>query len=194
MQQILETAMQRLGYNHAWLEAGVITPEILLEQWRVFQTSDDQNAEHYRHGAFVQFLGRQTVLPDALLEQLLALEDDDAMGLRELRISMLISSGKLQRAQLEPLMARPDLRIVPRFQVMFTRQCVIESLRQDGLTASVFATVQTSRDKDLHELLLARSDLQREHLLWLLEHGQNKAIRNRAKQMLGSKRFRLTGG
>jgi hypothetical protein len=87
-----EQIMLRLGYNAAWLEAGVISEEILLEQWAIFQTSDDQNTEHYRHGAFVRFLNLQTELADSLLEQLLALEDADLFGLRELRICPEITS------------------------------------------------------------------------------------------------------
>lgn len=182
--------MLQLGYTPAWLKAGVITPELLLEQWQVFQTSDDQSAEHYRHGAFVWFLNQRTEFSDGLLEDLLALEDNDSFGLRELRISMLITSGKLSTAQLNDLMNRTDLQIVPRFQTMFSRHAVLEALKLEGLTPTVFMKIQHSQDKYLHELLLSRADVKREHLLWLLVHGTSKAIRNRAKQMLKAKPFR----
>jgi hypothetical protein len=106
-----------------------------------------------------------------------------------LRISMLISSGKLSAVQFQNLMTRADLQIVPRFQTMFTRHTVQESLKLEGLTPLIFSKIQHSQDKYLHEMLLIRADVRREHLLWLLEHGSSKAIRNRVKQLLVSKRF-----
>jgi hypothetical protein len=38
--------------------------------------------------------------------------------------------------------------------------------------------------------MLEHPEIDRKHLLWLEEHGGNTAIRNRARQMLNSHRFR----
>ncbi len=187
-----EQIMERLGYNRAWLEMGVVTPELLGEQWKIFQTSDDQNAEHYRHGAFIRFLNQQTEFSDTLLEDLLALKDGDEHDMRVVRVNEILLSKRLSKQQLQDFATRDELQLEASIQKIYMRQCVLEDLKQGGLTEAVFVQIQHSQDKYLHELLFARADVSREHLLWLLTQGQSKAIRNRVKQMLLQKRFRAT--
>ncbi len=187
-----EQIMQHLGYTPAWLKVGVITPELLGEQWKVFQTSDDQNAEHYRHGAFIRFLKQQTEFSDALLEELLALKDGDEHDMRVVRVNEILLAKRLSKQQLQDFTTRDELQLEASIQKIYMRQCVLEDLKQEGLTEAIFVQIQYSQDKYLHELLLARADVSREHLLWLLTHGQSKAIRNCVKQMLLQKRFRAT--
>jgi hypothetical protein len=190
MKQNFETIMQRLGYTPAWIKAGVISESFLFKQWLVFLTSDDQSTEHYRHGAFMGFLNQQTDFSDALLEDLLALRDSDGFDMRVVRVHELLLSKRLSKQQRQDLVTRDKFQFVASIQKIYLRQCVVEVLNQEGLTPSVFAQIQQSQDQKLHELLLSRDDVSREHLLWLREHGQSKAIRNRVKQLLLQKRFR----
>ncbi len=182
-----EQIMQRLGYTPAWLEAGVISESLLREQWAVFQTSDDQNAEHYRYGALIRFLNQQTEFSDALLEDLLALKDGDKHDMRVVRVNEILLSKCLSKQQLQDFATRDGLQLETSIQKIYRRQCVHEDLKLEGMTEAVFVQIQNSQDKYLHELLLARADVSREHLLWLFTHGQSKAIRNRVKQMLKAK-------
>ena len=185
-----EQIMERLGYNHAWLEAGVISESLLREQWAVFQITQDQNAEHYRHGAFIRFLNQQTEFSDVLLEDLLALKDGDEHDMRVVRINEILLSKRLSKQQLQDFATRDELQLEASIQKIYMRQCVLEDLKQGGLTEAIFVQIQHSQDKYLHELLLTRADVSREHLLWLFTHGQSKAIRNRVNQMLKAEPYR----
>ena len=185
-----EQIMERLGYNHAWLEVGVISESLLREQWAVFQTTQDQNAEHYRHGAFIRFLNQQTEFSDVLLEDLLALKDGDEHDMRVVRINEILLSKRLSKQQLQDFATRDELQLEASIQKIYMRQCVLEDLKQGGLTEAIFVQIQHSQDKYLHELLLTRADVSREHLLWLFTHGQSKAIRNRVNQMLKAEPYR----
>jgi hypothetical protein len=186
----LEIIQQHLGYTPAWLEVGVVTPALLLEQWQVFQGSDDQNPEHYRHGAFMAFLESRSGFTDAEVEQLHALEDGDEHNLRQGRVVALLHSKKLSPSQRHWLVTRDEWRENKVVQKIVLRQKTLESLHEHGLTQDIFAMVQTSQDAVLHETVLVSHDVAREHLLWLAKFGQNKAIRNRANEKLQSQQFR----
>ena len=60
----------------------------------------------------------------------------------------------------------------------------------EGLTDEVCEDIMASSDSVLHKGMLEHEEVNRKHLLWLEEHGGNKAIRNRARQMLNSRRIR----
>jgi hypothetical protein len=186
----LEIIQQRLGYTPTWLEVGIVTHALLLEQWRVFQQSGDQNPEHYRHGVFVAFLESRSGFTDAEVEQLHALEDGDEHDLRQVRLVALLHSQKISPAQRHWLATRDEWRLNKIVQKIVLQQTTLESLHEHGLTQDTFATVQTSQDAVLHETVLGRHDLTREHLSWLAEFGASKTIRNRTKEKLRSKRFR----
>jgi hypothetical protein len=176
--------MQHLGYTPAWLELGIISPALLLEQWRVLQTSDDQNPEHYRHAAFLAFLKQRKDFTDSQVQDLVQLEDGDQHDLRQVRMIALLHVQTLSSAQRQWLATRADWQN-NNVQKIVRRQIILESLQENNLTPEVFAAIQTSQDARLHDAVLVRQDLTREHLAWLAEFGQSKAIRNRAKRKLG---------
>jgi hypothetical protein len=185
----LEIIQQHFGYTPAWLEVGVVSPGLLLEQWQVFQNSDDQNPEHFRHGAFMAFLESHSGFTDVEVEQLHALKDGDEHDLCQVRVVALLHSQKLSPSQHHWLATRDKWQENKVVQKIVLRQKMLESLREYGLTPDIFAMIQTSQDAVLHETVLVRLDVAQEHLVWLAEFGQNKAIRNRAKEKLHSKPF-----
>jgi hypothetical protein len=174
--------MQHLGYTPAWLELGIVSPALLLEQWRVFQTSDDQNLEHYRHAAFLAFLEQQKHLTDRKVQAIVQLEDGDQHNLRQVRVIALLNAQKLSPAQRDWLATRAEWQNNNSVQKIVRRQITLESLHEHNLTPEVFATIQNSQDARLHDAVLGRQDLTGEHLAWLADFGQTKAIRNRAKE------------
>jgi hypothetical protein len=188
MRPELEPIMQRLGYNQAWLEAGIITEDLLEQQWQVLTHSDDQNAEHYRHAAFLGYLQTVNSVSDHQLERVLALQDGDDRDLRISRITALIQSELLSDAQLESQRWREFQ--IPTIQKSLVRSRRRSRLERYGLTEDIFAEIQKSEDARVHEHLLARADLKREHVIWLSQFGKTKAIRNRAVQMRNSAKLR----
>lgn len=187
----LDEMMKHLGYGAAWLEAGVVTEASIRAQYAAFETSDDKNQEHYRHGAFMAFLERTTRLSDLQLDQILALRDEgpDNFSLRPTRLIELLSSSVLTDAQLDALSRLPEVQERP-VKKCHDRACVLRSLSRDGLADQVVAAIMGSQDGALHDALLSHPDVARDHLEWLSRSGHNRAIRNRASQALRRSRGR----
>ena len=59
-----------------------------------------------------------------------------------------------------------------------------EVLRAEAVGAPLELRTDAIKASTLHRAILEHEDVDRKHLLWLKEHGGNKAIRNRARQML----------
>lgn len=67
----------QLGFTPAWFAAGVVD-EVILERIKVaWDESDDRNTEHYRWGAFCDFLNRHETLSPDLANQLYDLGNSD---------------------------------------------------------------------------------------------------------------------
>ena len=54
----IDSALKRLGYTNEWIEFGILTEEEILAQYDEINTSEDQNAEHYRAGSFQYYLSK----------------------------------------------------------------------------------------------------------------------------------------
>jgi hypothetical protein len=98
------------------------------------------------------------------------------------RMIALLDAQKLSPAQRFWLATRAEWQDNSSVQKIVRRQVILESLHANNLTPEVFAAIQNSQDARLQEAVLVRQDLTREHLAWLTEFGQSKAIRNRAKE------------
>ena len=73
-----------LQFSDAWFTLGVISLDELSHYGAAYEANDDKNTEHYRYGAFLQFLKRVTrpidpVFADALYE-LGASDPNHSMG------------------------------------------------------------------------------------------------------------------
>lgn len=181
--------MQMLGYTQSWLDPGVVDDAYLRKQCEKFQTSDDQNPEHYRWAAFLRFLDRRGSVSQEEIDGILSLTDEgpDGVDLRSHRIIESLASGILTDRQLDtfgPLLSEETGAVGRRY-----RRCVVQrALKRDGLTDALFCQIVASDDQELHLAVLDSRDARREHLEWLAINGRNKPIRNRASQMLKRKR------
>lgn len=187
----LDFIMKELGYTEGWLTLGVVDPEVLQRQYAEFVNSDDQNPEHYRCRAFIDYLNDKEWLSDEELEALFGLTDDgsDGCDLRKNRIIEILSLAWLTDEQFYGLARFPWIDESP-IREKYQRDVVVRRLDLEGLGDDVFQAVIESEDTLLHRALLRRDDLRREHVQWLAENGGNKAVRNQARQKLGSRRFR----
>lgn len=187
----LEIIMNELGYTEGWLRLGVVDTLFLEHQYAEFQNSDDKHPEHYRCRAFAGFLKQRRRLSDDEIEAIFKLTDNgpDGCDLRVNRIMELLLSQLLTDDQLSDLMRFPEVD-EPPIQKLYRRLLLLRRLAAEGLSDDVFHAVCESRDSTLYGTLLSRSDLCRKHVQWLAEAGGNRSVRNQAKQMLESQRFR----
>ncbi len=186
----LSTILSVLGYTADWLELGVVNESDLQVQYATFLASSDKNAEHYRNGMFCAFLQRTKSLTDAEIGAIVELRDaPEHIDMADNRLIGLVSSGVPSDEQLRALAGHPKIERDP-VRKRHHRALILREIRDNGLTSLVFDQIRDSVDAHLHESLLEHTNVSTEHLLWLCESGGNLAIRNRAKQMLQSKRFR----
>lgn len=184
----IDHILRQLGYSREWLDVGVVNEESLRQQYAEYLHSDDKNQEHYRVGAFSQFLQDKDCLSDAELGALLALRDEgpDGYDLSEGRILALLSSNAVSDEQREGL-SKYFLSIQPGYEKQYARERIARRLSLEGLTHEVCEEIKRSGDSVMHRAMLEHQGADRKHLLWLEEHGGNKAIRNRARQLLISR-------
>lgn len=173
----------RLGYDDKWFAAGVIDDAVLRAQWATWLRSDDHNADHHRHGAFVTYLSTTVALSDdqvrALLELRCAGPDDHDLSVN--RVHELLRWPGLRDDQLAALLdwsgvATESTRKL-QLRVRLSRQ-----LHAEGLTNAFWQRVRDSGDGALHERILRHEHAQHMHFVWLAAHGANRSIRNQARQ------------
>jgi len=74
---------QTLEFSQSWIDLGIITPAKLQEMKERWQTGEDPHTEHYRWGAFDEFLKAHGELDADLIRalyQLGANDPDETMG------------------------------------------------------------------------------------------------------------------
>lgn len=191
----LAQILRELGYTPQWLNAGVVDEEFLQQQYREYLISDDKAQEHYRSAAFWRYLKAKHWLTDPELDDLVALQDNgpDGCDLTDGRILTLLESPILSDIQYEKLSQR-YLEREPGYFESHRRRCIGRRLHTIGISEETVEEIVESGDAILHRALLDHPDVERRHLVWLSLNGGNKAIRNRASQMLTSKPFRIAAG
>jgi hypothetical protein len=196
----LELMMKALGYTPEWLDFGIVTEEYLREQYMEYLRSDEDNQdrhleEHGRKRAFHDFIVARHALTDDEITRILQLKDDgpDCCDLRVDRVADMIWRGILTDSQMADLGRLPEVHEAP-LQHMYLRECRWRRLQSEGLTPEVFREIADSGDGELQRAVLSRSDVGRDHVAWLAEHGANKAVRNVAKQLLKSRSLRKKAG
>ena len=93
----LAEIIKALGYTREWLEWDIVDEPYLQAQYAEYSRSDDKNQEHYRCGAFNDFLKRRSGLTDDQVDKIFRLTDNgpDRCDLSDNRLYALISSGIL---------------------------------------------------------------------------------------------------
>lgn len=187
--------LKHFGYTENWVRLGIVTPSELQKQITEFDASDDKNKEHYRCRAFLVFLDRVVSIPDELLEGILLLTDSgsDECDLAISRAFDLVDSGLLSDLQLHRLAKHPEYSDHQSFTLTIKRILLRRRLAVEGLTDRIFREVCELNDYGTLQSLLGRDDLDRDHVVWVAQHGCNKRLRNVATQMLQSRRFRNSG-
>ncbi len=180
----LEPILTKLGYNHAWLEYGLIDENLLQKQSQQYDTSDDKNREHYRYAAFRAFLGKRIALDDTLMDRyvhLAQLDEDHEMA--QSALILLIEWPYITDSQLDGLSRHPAFA-EPVVKRRMKRTRLLRQLRSLPLTDELFSRCVTSRDQSVQRELLKRQDISHQQVELLQDQGVSRAVRNIAKQKL----------
>lgn len=178
-------SIRMLGYSSAWFEAGILDSCFLAVQVEQFQNATgDKNTEHYRFRAFQAFLQTRTGLSDADLQVLVDIGTSDPV----LTGPILFSLVKTRLLTLDQLGSISAQSTDPAFRVLILRHCLLLKLK-DSPDRTILDRCVIEGDRVVQERLFSQEGLCRSHLLRLVETGASRSIRNRAKQMLRSRRF-----
>jgi hypothetical protein len=104
------------------------------------------------------------------------------------RIIELIISNALTDEQFEGLAARPEVQHPPVDKV-YARHELFNAIDKLGL-AETFERIKQTHDASVHQHIMDHPDLAGEHVVWLAINGLNKRIRNIARQLSNSRKFR----
>ena len=188
MSDSTQFALDLLGYHPKWLEHGLVDADFLQVQVEEFTTSDDQNTEHYRYGAFWAILRRQDSMPDDVIDHYIELAELDAdSAMAGSAVADLIHWRGLTEQQRERLSLHPSFA-APFLQKGIIRSRLLRRLKHEPLTAALFEECLAEKDGVLQRAMLEASSIARDQLENLAEHGANRAVRNIAAQRLQQKR------
>ena len=191
----VDAIAQLFGYTQDWFRLGVVDASRVRAQYDEFQTSTDTSTEHYRHSAFLEYLATKAVVTDAELTAILNLADagEDGCDMRRNRAMELIVRGIASESQANRICQRQEFRDAKVIQIAARKLSFRRQLESHGLTDIVFNTACELDDSSIILAILDRDDLTRDHVDWISRNGPNTATRNRATQMLRSRRFRDGG-
>ncbi len=181
-------ALARLGYTEGWLSSGVMSEEQLLSQYEAIETSEDQASEHYRHSLFRDYLSTKRKMTNDEVAVVFALRDNHSIDLRTNRILELLRSNILHDDQLDWIRRYPEVSENPIHRALL-RSKLLRKIDLSSIADS-FEDIRASKDPLVHAHILERDDLLPEHVFWLAEFGGNRKLRNIAKQLALSKKFR----
>jgi len=189
----LDAILRQLGYTEAWIACGIVDEAFLREQYAEYSSSEDKNQEHYRAHAFSSFLANVEGFPDELLGRILDLSDrgPDGRDLSDCRIVALLESGRLTDEQLASVSERCARVLQPPIQSRYLRESLSRKIRRTGVAAN-FEQIKAMADSHVELEVLSHSEIAKPHVQWLAASGSNMAVRNRATELLRSRRFRDT--
>jgi hypothetical protein len=165
-----------LGFTDRWLALGVVTREQIEALGGEFGSSSDKNPEHYRYGAFRDYLAAHRPLPPAVAEALYSLGEADPD--RGMGGAMMVDIACLPECP--PAVRDRALASGERGLVAAARRAVLIADLGHGLTEEMFERCLAAADGAIHRALVSRPELTRRQLARIAEAGANKAVRNLA--------------
>jgi hypothetical protein len=199
----IAAALAALEYDRIWLDAGIMSEPDLLAQLAKYERSVaarrenpsaaaedpevDTSTEHYRHRTIVHFLRAQLTLTDEQVDALLniaAVDPDPALEANFPRL--LLERVSLTDDQFERVAGAPACA---SFSDVILRYRCLRRLRRGEWSEDLVAACLTS-DGFAQAELLKHPALTREAVEGVAARGHNTSVRNRAAEMLRSRRFR----
>jgi hypothetical protein len=183
-------ALMVLEYDKKWIEYEFIDNNFILEQFAYYKSSDDKNTEHYRYGAFRSILQNRKSLTDYQINQYIELATiDNDQGMAESVLVQLFTWNGLSEEQYNRLKSHPGFS-KPIFQKLDKRYSMIKELGKIELTDEIVKHYIANGDGDVQLSLLVKNGITRKQLEYIHEKGINRRVRNIAKDMLRSRRYK----
>ena len=191
MNKEIKKSLLELGYNQNWLDYGIIDEEYLLNQYRIFQSSDDKNTEHYRYMAFLDYLKNKTLLTDLEMENCIKLKDEviDGLSSYENRIHELIRFPFLTDQQFEKIDGLLGIQSNSLSKI-YNRISILRQSDKTGVNLKLLDQAISLKDTVLERKLLDYKNIPKNCLELLREKGISRAVRNRATSMLKSNNYK----
>ncbi|MGI4872592.1 MAG: hypothetical protein ACRYFX_15620 [Janthinobacterium lividum] len=147
------------GYSEQWLEYGILTTKFLTKQYRVFHSSEDKHTEHYRYGAFRNFLDHRISLTDQELAGYLQLTLTDKYFIMGGAAAQdLFTEVALTTEQFEWVCKKIGEFPGDWTAKLLTRQRLLRQLKNTELTAPLFEECLANSDGVVQKSLLALAD------------------------------------
>ena len=177
----LTNKLAKLGYTNLWLNYGILTIQQLISQEQEFDNSEDKNTEHYRCGAFVDFLQNRIKLSDTDFDNLivLILQDEDESMANAITVT-IFETIELTDSQFEKLCAT-IMHFGDRSEKII-RYRLLRKLKHSALTDEFLEECIENGDCVVHEHILEIANVIQ--LQELTIKGRNKRIRNVATEKL----------
>lgn len=185
---VLGRMLSELGYDRRWFDFGIVDRALLERQCHSYrQPGGDKNTEHYRAAAIQAYAAARESITDDELARLVEVGHVEATSaLGDDVFYRLVQRDFLTDAQLE-LVGRQSDR--PSFQALVHRHRLLRLCRSQPESAELQRCIDDG-DAVVHETLLGLATLSRSQVEELARRGANRRIRNMAKQLLESRRFR----
>ncbi len=180
-------ALDRLGYDPRWVAGGLLSPESLRKQAAELDTPDgDKNTEHYRAATLQSFLDSREELTDTEVDTILELGRLDPLeSFRPNFAHSLVRFPGLTDQQFDNISTEDDS---DGFRRVVIRERLLRRLSREEPSSALLDEAIDLGDAHVHTVLLDRLQLDRGRVEQLSQHGANRAVRNRAAQMLNRKR------
>jgi hypothetical protein len=176
-----------LGFTDAWLTLGLVTDESLQQSGAFYETGIDRSTEHYRYGAFRQYLKAHRPLAPSMAEALYALGATDIDGMM----------GGAMMADIVALPECPDS--VTDMALNSGREHLLRliewrHLRREletvGVTPERFQHSLDHPNSSVQCLLLEKTNLSPEQIQALADQGASRTVRNIARNLLRQSKYR----
>lgn len=184
MMQDIEQLLRLFGYDRRWLVYGFLSLEELTCQHETFESSDDQNAEHYRYSSFRRILDRRSFLANEELAQyieLAVLDPDQAMA--GAALANLLTWHRLSQDQFEHIAIHPACQCDGHQRLVRRRRLTL-AIDTGPISDALVERCIISKDRMVQESLIAAREITRQQLDRLVHEGCNRAVRNRARRRL----------
>jgi hypothetical protein len=179
-----------LEYDSKWLDFKFIDEVFISSQITIYKTTDDKNTEHYRIAAFNNILEQNYLLDDKQIEQYIELAkiDKDEVMAKGALMNLLVWP-RLKDQQFENLILRPEFADKV-FQQRAKRKIMMKEVESLELTDESVEFYIKNGDSNVQLKLLSKPDITRKQLVYINENGINRSVRNIAKNMLRSNRYK----
>ncbi|AFY91316.1 hypothetical protein [Chamaesiphon minutus] len=189
-QELIDRALMEMKFQVKWLEYDFIDRAFLLNLYEHFIHSNDKSTEHYRYGAFRKILQDNKYLDDCSIDnyiELAKIDEDRAMAKAAL-VDLFRWKG-LSDEQYKKLVHSPEFAS-EIFQTYHRNKSMIETISKIPISDEIIEDCIQNYPANIQEYLLYKEDIKRHQLEYIYQHGTKKRIRNMAKNMLGSRRYR----